>query len=386
MTLALLAATHAAELPFDHSTPSRPQMTPSTTAVPYRPETPAEIATRERLARRLRNEARRARRRAREEAKKAEEVRQRQVEDKKRLGTGQGIPLIPNSFLDNTRSLLSDNIVGLANRMDSFFGDQRADDELNRSGLRLFYGQVLRDEKKSDEDVVVRFNLRLPKLEDKFRFDFKKNGTKDKKIDEKLRERAAKAEAAGHPLSEEQLARERLRLQTDIYEPWRFRTDIGVVASIPPRAFTRARLRKNWQLMRVVPRFVEQIGFYSDRGFIQETSMNFDYTISEGRVLLRFENTEEWRLARKEVLTGHGPVLLYKTSDDDAWAYSAKVFSAVNGPWFLSNYQLAVNYRRNLRGQWLYGNVIPALDFPKYESFRRSASITLRIEALFGRR
>ena len=385
MSLALMAAAHAADLPFDPQAPFRPQMSPST-PIPFRPESAEEKLARERAERRKRNEARRARRRAREEALKAEAVRKKREEEAKRLQTGHGIPLIPNTFLDGTRTLISDNIVGLANRLDSFFGEQRADDELNRSGLRLSYGQVLRDEKKSDEDVVVRFNLRLPKLEEKFRIDFKRNTKSDERVEAKVKAKALEAAQAGHPLNEKELTELRLNTQNEIYEPWRFRTDVGVVASIPPRAFTRVRLRKNWQLMKVVPRFVEQFGYFTDDGFIQETTMDFDYTIREGRILLRFENGEEWRLAKQEVPTAHGPVLVYNTSDDDAWAYSGKVFSAVDGPWYLSNWRLAVNYRRNLRGHWLYGDVIPALDFPKFEGFRRAPSITLRIEALIGRR
>ncbi len=381
----------AQDPPFDFNQVLRPEMSASP-AIPYRVETPAEKAARERIEKnkkRVRDERRRKEREARREKEaEAETVKAKLEAEEKRRQSGGGIPMISDRFLDNTYSLLSDNIVGLANRMDSFFGEQRADDELNRSGLRLSYGQKIMTKNKSNDDVVVRFNLRLPKLEEKFKIDFKRTPKKDKKVDDQLKAYIAKAETDGRRLSEEDIAKEKVRLQTLEYEPWRFRTDVGVSASIPPSAFVRARLRKNWQFLKFIPRFVEEIGYFTDDGLIERTNFDIDRTIKKGRVLLRFENLKEWIISDKRLVTGHGPVLLYNTSDNDAYAYSAKVFSEFNerGPYYLSNYQVAINYRRNLRGHWLYGDVIQAVDFPKFESFSSVYSVTLRIEALFGRR
>jgi hypothetical protein len=394
--LSLLAAlsicrTKAQDLPIDLSEMLRPEMSASP-AIPYRRETPSKNTKRSNNEKTKRLRRAQALKRQKEELKKQrarEEAIRKQLEaEAQRRQTGEGIPIISDQFLDNTHSLLSDNIIGLANRMDSFFGDQRADDELNRSGLRLSYGQKIMTKNKSDEDVVVRFNLRLPKLEEKFKIDFKRSRKKDKIVDDKLKEIIAEAKAAGRPLSEKEIAEEKVRLQTLEYEPWRFRTDVGVTASIPPRAFVRARLRKNWQLLKFIPRFVEELGYFTDEGLIERTNLDVDRTIKKGRVLLRFENGKEWIISDKRLVTAHGPVLLYNTTDNDAYAYSAKVFSEFyeRGPYYLSNYQLAINYRRNLRGHWLYGDVIPAIDFPKFESFSSVYSVTLRIEALFGRR
>lgn len=282
-------------------------------------------------------------------------------------------------LLEDTRQLISGRVVDLANRLDSFFGEQRADDELNRSALRLSYARILRMERRSRERVEVRLNLRLPNLEDKFRFSVEKN--EPKKDDTPQDPVAARLEA-----ERKEREREAKRKEEEEKEPWRFRGDTGVVVSVPPSAFARARLRKNWRLIKYVPRFIEEVGYYTDRGLVESTTFNVDRRLRDD-LLFRFENDKIWQITDKEFNTEHGPTLQHKFTEDDAFSYSAKGSTTVDwGSWYLNNWRVAVSYRRNLRNQWLYGEITPAIDFPKTESFRRMPSITVRVESLFGTR
>lgn len=274
----------------------------------------------------------------------------------------------PQELIEDTRDFVSDSVVNFSNRLDSFLGSKRADDELNRSSLRLAYAYRMRETYSGDDNREVRINLRLPSI--------------DKRLKElSFRDPPTPAEKAA--------IRERKKRER---EPWRFRTDLGLNLSIPrPQAFTRGRLRKNWILADWIPRFEEELGYYTDRGVVNSASLNTDRVIEKDRKLFRFVNETEWRITNKRFTTTHGPSVIHNTSDDDVWAYNFRVSTFREnegkiGSYFLSGYGVSVAYRRNLQGQWLYGEITPALDWPKARGFRRTPGITLKIESLFGRR
>lgn len=271
-------------------------------------------------------------------------------------------------LIDKTRSLISTRLVRLANNLDSFFGDQRADDELNRSSLRVSYDYRVRMEKTPVDDTQVRFNLRLPNLEKLFRFSVQKNEPKE--LDREKPRDADEAARIVVPTSPEP-------------EPWRFRSDVGLNVSYPPVLFARSRLRKNWLFPWVIQRLSEEVGYFTDRGWIQNTTLFHDQALSK-TLLLRFVNQQDWAITDKVLQTTHGPSLLKTISDDDAVSLNLRMNSVVEDTWHVNNYGVSVSYRRNLRDQWLFGEIIPAVDFPKAEAFRRAPSILLRLETLFA--
>jgi hypothetical protein len=269
-------------------------------------------------------------------------------------------------ILDSAQNLFGRNVNTVANRLDLFFADQRADDELARSRLRIRKNYEVRERAQLTDEFQVRFNIRLPHLEEKFRFEFESDKKKrlEKKQDAK----------AGETLD---LAKNQLN------KNWQFRADVGVNASIPPKVFSRARLRKNMTSYKVIHRFVEEVVWYSDRDWEEQTTLDSDLSLAED-VLLRFRNTSDWKITRKDFKTSHGPVILQRLSDDGAVSYGVNLSTIVDESWYVDNYRISITYRRNLYKHWLYADLTPGLDFPKTWSFRRTPFIALQLEALFG--
>jgi hypothetical protein len=292
-------------------------------------------------------------------------LRKRSPPKKEGQGILSTIPIIKEipKLLDGTQESVTSRLTGLADNVDSFFAEKRADDELNRSRIRLNYSYTLYAEKKPIDDYAIRMNIRFPKLEQRVKdFFLGPEEEKDKK------DLAAQA-----------------RRKKREKNPWIFRTDAGMNLAYPPIFFTRARLRKNWDLPIFIQRFTEELAWVSDQGVIQTTTLHHDYDVSDN-LLFRIVNEQEWYIEPKEFTTAHGPSFIHKLSEDDGISYSFRVKSEIDGPWYMTGYGLGVRYRRNLRNQWLYGEIGPALDFPKTEGFRRTPSVLLRIESLFGQR
>ncbi len=276
------------------------------------------------------------------------------------------------SFLEKAQEIFGARANFAANRLDSFFATDRADDEFGRSRIRIRSQFLLRERAASDLNNQYRINLKLPHLEDKFRYDYYKDKEGGKKI-HKPKDKFLSSQ------ERELLKHNRLR------ENWLFNTDVGVGVAIPPRLTTRARVRRNFEAGNFIHRFVEQLTYVTDQnGLIEETFLDSDYILTHN-LLFRFVNYKRWQVLEKELFTNHGPSLIHRVTENDAFNYSATLQNVYeNGTMFLNNYRLAINYRRNLYYQWIYLDVIPGIDFPKLWSFRRTPFLTLQLEVLFG--
>jgi hypothetical protein len=272
-------------------------------------------------------------------------------------------------ILDSAQELFGARANFAANRLDSFFATDRADDEFGRSRIRIISRFSLRERAISEHDNQYRINLKLPHLEQKFRFDYYKDKKKDKKPPKAT-------------ITEDE--REKLK-KNKLYEGWIFNSDIGVSAAIPPRSVMRARVRKNFVTGDLIHRFSEQLTYNTDEsGLIEETNIDSDYSFNTD-LLFRFVNFKRWQIQNEEFNTNHGPTLLHRITENDAFNYGLTMQTIINESiWYVDNYRLAVNYRRNLYRQWIYVDVVPGLDFPKMWSFRRTPFIIFQLELLFG--
>lgn len=269
-------------------------------------------------------------------------------------------------ILDRTRSLLKGNLDSLANKVDSFFATERADDEFGRSTLRIRSNYEVRELHKGDSDISYRINFKIPSFEKRVREEAQKWWPKKETTS---REETSNVEIPDHSRKD-----------------WYFNADAGVNASIPPRAILRARLRKNIFRNTWTHRFLEEVTYITESdGLTEVTSFTNDYPLAE-KVLFRFMNSKSWKVLSRQLSTQHGPNIIHQLSPRDGLNYSLMATSVINeeGPWFLDNYRLSVRYRRDLYQQWLYFDLNTGLDFPKTYSFRRNPFAIFQLEALFG--
>ena len=271
------------------------------------------------------------------------------------------------SLLDQTQELFGNQLNNLANRLDAFFATDRADDEFGRSTLRIRGSYLMKEREAGEFNTRYRLNMRLPNLEEKFRFRYFQDD-KDKAA-----------------LLEDEQERRRLRKLNEVQRGWLFNADAGVSVGIPPRFITRARLRRSFETGSFIHRFVEQVTYTTDStGLEEETSLSSDFRIND-RFLFRFQNSKRWYIINKDFDTSHGPQIIQSLTEDDALNYSFTTSSIIkSGTWYLTGHNLSINYRRNLYKQWIYFDFVPGLEFPKEWSFRRTPYLFMQIEALFG--
>jgi len=269
-------------------------------------------------------------------------------------------------LLDKTRDLLSNNLDYLANRVDTFFATERADDEFGRSTLRIRSLYHIREQEKGDSEINYRLNFRIPSLE--------------KRIKEGAEKIFRSDDPKEAPVSSDTPIPARSR------RDWYFNADLGINASIPPKAVIRGRLRKNIIFTNWTHRFLEEVTYITEEdGLREETSFTSDYSLT-ANLLFRVINSKTWKVLSRQLATQHGPQLIHQLTERDGMSYSATAHSIIEeeGPWILDNYRVIVRYRRDLYERWIYFDINTGLDFPKKYSFRRNPFVTFQLEALFG--
>lgn len=271
-------------------------------------------------------------------------------------------------ILDTAEEFFGQRVNHIANDFDSFFATERADDELERSRVRIRANYQIEERALPRDDIRFRFNLRLPSLEQKFKFNLedKKEVKSDTPEEKKKREEA-------------------YRDRNKVDERWLFNADTNVNASIRPSITLRARVRKSKETGSLIHRFVQEATWVSTRdGFRHRTTLSTDHSFDED-LLFRFNNDIDWRISRKNFGTSHGPSLFHRLSDFSAISYGVSVSTTVEeGIWFVSAYSMAPTYRRNLYKEILYVDFSTGLTFPKVWSFRRTPFAFLQLEMLFG--
>lgn len=264
-------------------------------------------------------------------------------------------------ILDTAKELLGTRINMAADKLDSFFATERADDEFGRSQLRIRTRYNLLDKESAISRTQYRFNLKLPSLQKKFdpsRFKDSNTNSSEGTLEEKKK---------------------------GFFSGWIFNSDISANASIPPKLIFRSRVRNNFRTGTLKHYFMEQLAYTTDAsGFVNEISVESDHVYSE-QFIFRFINNFVWEITGKVFETHHGPTWLVQATEDDGFNYGFLTHTLVDGgPWYVDRYEFFVNYRRNLYHQWVYFDIRPGLFYQSKWDFIPTPYLNFQLEMLFG--
>lgn len=280
--------------------------------------------------------------------------------------------------MDDAHKRVSSTILLLSNRIDSFFGSRRGDDEANGSRLRLFYDSTFRQNQRWDDRIDMRFSLRLPQLQKLLKVSFKKEGGSDKRPPTNAPENENKKNKEVAPSKPD------LKDLLLTANKWTFNVNTGLRVDIPPNPFARARLRRTMIFFGVLEfNPTQEATWFLEQGFGLNFTHDLDYSISPN-LLFRIANSVFWTDETDQVTTTHGPQLFQQLSQNRALAYSIQA-QGINRPTlYINNYSASIQYRQLIHSNWLFMEVRPAIDFPETENWNEVYSLFFRLEAVFG--
>lgn len=286
------------------------------------------------------------------------------------------LPMIhEDSMVDLTHKKLSSSLFYLSNRMDSFFGGERADDLPNGSRVRLIWTLNKEEGISLKGEVAVRVNIALVETEKKLKVSFKNDYEKEY---ENTKEKKLVSESKNNDQSIEQTPYDIMDLIR-----WRLKFDSGIRIDFPPDPFARISVLKNWHFGLYELRPSQQFFWYLKNGFGETTKLDLDRPIRED-LLFRYENDVTWTDHGDNYTFFSGPVLLQQLSDHRGISYGAKVLGQSKPTWFVNDYRLELSYRQLLFRKWFFVEFNPYIHFPKEKKWERTLGFDLHFEVVIG--
>lgn len=284
------------------------------------------------------------------------------------------------SIVDSTHRQLSSSLFSVSNKLDSFFGGERADDLPNNSRFRLLINFNKEESIPYKGKGAVRLNISLIETQKKLKVSFKNRYEKEHSGEiEKVSEPRTEVE---NEIQNEIQSEEITEVPNDFFH-WRLKLDSGIQLDIPPDPYLRLRALKSWFFGAYELRPNQQIFYYLKSGAGETTRLDLDRPLSEN-ILLRYENDVTWTDTNDKFIFFAGPILFHKFGDIRGISYSAKVVGESKPTWHVNDYRLEVSYRREILRRWFFLDVNPYIHFPKERKWESTLGFNVRFELVVG--
>lgn len=280
------------------------------------------------------------------------------------------------SIVDSTHRQLSSSLFSVSNKLDSFFGGERADDLPNNSRFRLLLNFNKEESMPYKGKGAVRLNISLIETQKKLKVSFKNRYEKEHSGEiEKTSELT--------PEVDTEIKNETVSEATNDFFHWRLKLDSGIQLNIPPDPYLRLRALKSWFFGAYELRPNQQIFYYLKSGAGETTRLDLDRPLSEN-ILLRYENDVTWTDTNDKFIFFTGPILFHKFGDIRGISYSAKIVGESKSSWHVNDYRFEVSYRREILRRWFFLDVNPYIHFPKERKWESTLGFNLRFELVVG--
>lgn len=291
----------------------------------------------------------------------------------------ESIPMLQS--MEELHEDLSEDIVGLADNIDSFFVNQQIVEGRNRTNARISNGFSFIDETGYQNDFDFKFRLRLPGLKQKLSLEFEDDyndntsvGNNNVRANNLYSTRPDGASRGGLSYFES-------------LKGFDAKLTGGLEWNNGAVAYGRFRIQRNfvinkWQKLTFIHDYFDDTE--ARRG--QFAIFNYDFSLNKS-LILRFLNEELYKDEFHTFETGHGLSLFHTINDRNIISYNFRLNSlnaAGDSSFFINAYVLNVIYRHSIYKKFLFGDIGPALLFPKEDDWEGQPAITFRIELILG--
>lgn len=175
-----------------------------------------------------------------------------------------------------------------------------------------------------------------------------------------------------------------LRYLTQIGDAINLSNDVGVRLRLPPDAFWRATAQKNWRLDEDWLLSAQQRFYYFHKdGWGERTWIGAGRQVGNGWYFLSSSELE-WVHRDREFVAAQIFSVDKRLNNRSTITPRLGVLGESQPGWRTTSYFADLTWRYRLHSDWVYGEIIPALDFPREESFKDQASVVFRVELYFS--
>jgi hypothetical protein len=275
--------------------------------------------------------------------------------------------------MDKTQYMVSENIDGFAQWIDSFFDDGRIIEEDASTRLRVSQGVFF--EKGEQARLKARINVKF----DVPRF---KNRLKLFVSDEDVNEEKT-VTAANKTFNE---IDEDVQIGLQYFAKSSDKRNISLSTGIKLESlevFAGPRYRRTFRLDGWQLRFTQRIRWYTSMGWESTTRFDLEKLLSD-KILFRNIIKGRWREEDEGYRYEISPTLVQALEGDKGLEYQWGNFFRTRPVHRFEESVLRVRYRQRFWRKWLFYEVAPQVAFRNDDDFEATPGINLLLEVVFG--
>jgi hypothetical protein len=280
-------------------------------------------------------------------------------------------------FFDKSHQFVSKQITSVSKGFDLLFGNKQFDDAKGTTVSVEQYFTSIQD-KSLIKETRVRAKWIFPNMKKKLRLVVSQSSriteANQQNQEAELRTKATKTDdslSAG------------LSYSIRNYEKFKFSLSSGVLIRDPLDLYIRSSLRYKKYLNWTNIFITQKIFLYKEDGLGSSLKIDLKNKVSENKTYI-YGNFFYWYNTTDKVEYITGPTFVHEISDRRKISYNMKFLFSNKPTEQLYGHLLFVNYRQRLHNKWLYAELIPSLEFPRNNNWKRIAAITIKLQAIFG--
>ncbi|WP_297791869.1 hypothetical protein [uncultured Marinobacter sp.] len=249
----------------------------------------------------------------------------------------------------------------------------------NESYLRLGFATESEYGDPAQLEPEAKFRLDVPTVKEKLRLVIESESDELIPLSERRRDRQltederSDTEATGA-----------LRYLSEVGDAINLSTDVGVRLRFPTDAFVRLKAGKRWQLDKNWSLTAEQrLYYFHQDGWGTRSWLGAGRNLGKGWSFLAASELE-WVHEMRKFEMAQTFNFHKRLNNRSTISPRLGVLGESKPNWRHTSVFTDMTYRYRLHSDWLYGEIIPALEFPREDSFKDRASLILRIELYFS--
>ncbi|PSF05936.1 hypothetical protein C7H09_11365 [Marinobacter fuscus] len=249
----------------------------------------------------------------------------------------------------------------------------------NQSYLRLGFAAESEYSDLAQFEPEMRFRLDVPTAEKKLRLVVESESEELVPLAERERDRQLT-----EPERTDTNTTGALRFLTAIGDAINLSTDIGGRLRLPPELFWRTTAQKRWEAGNNWNLQAKQrLYYYHTKGYGGRTWFGAGRPFVDGWY---YSNTTEleWIHRQRRFELAHIHSLRKRLDDRSVLTPRLGVLGESKPSWRTTAYFVDLTWRYRMYDDWLYAELIPALEFPRDRSFGDQPSFIFRIEMYFS--
>jgi len=245
----------------------------------------------------------------------------------------------------------------------------------NQSYLRLGFATESNYGNLASFEPELRFRLDVPTTREKLRLVIESDSEEQIPLAERERDRQLT-----EPSRTDTETTGALRFLTRVGDAINLDTDIGGRLRLPADVFWRMRARRSWQPDEAWRLHLEQrLYYYHREGWGARSWFGADRPLAGGWHW-RSSSELEWIHSRREFEAGQIFSLRKRLSNRSTLTPRLGVLGESQPSWRTTSYFADITWRYRMYENWLFAELIPALEYPRGKGFGDQASFLFRIE------